>query len=127
MKSKLILLTLMLSSLMNMNPSRIKRIKEGILEIVPVKNLKTEDENAMIFNNRHLLPLTKRPILRVENFSYEKLLQKNYDLMELDEKTQRDFERAVKQYKGNNFAVIIDGEIVSTPRIKELKKERESV
>jgi len=127
MKSKLILLTLMLSSLMNMNPSRIKRIKEGTLEIVPVKNLKTEDENAMIFNNRHLLPLTKRPILRVENFSYEKLLQKNYDLMELDEKTQRDFERAVKQYKGNNFAVIIDGEIVSTPRIKELKKERESV
>ena len=89
MKSKLILLTLLFSSLMNMNPSKIKRIKEGTLEIVPVKNLKTEDENALVFNNRHLLPLTKKPILRVENFSYEKLLSKKTDLIKLDEKTQR--------------------------------------
>ncbi|OFZ51287.1 MAG: hypothetical protein A2381_01645 [Bdellovibrionales bacterium RIFOXYB1_FULL_37_110] len=123
MKSKLILLTLLFSSLMNMNPSKIKRIKEGTLEIVPVKNLKTEDENALVFNNRHLLPLTKKPILRVENFSYEKLLSKKTDLIKLDEKTQRDFERGIKQYKGNNFAVIINGEIVSTPRIKEPKKD----
>ena len=125
MKSKLILLTLLLSSLMNMNPAKVRKIKEGTLEIVPVKNLKTEDENAMVFNNRHLQALTKRPILRVENFSYEKLLKNRDDLLKLDEKTQRDFERAIKQYKGNNFAVIIDGEIVSTPRFKESKIGKE--
>ena len=125
MKSKLILLTLLLSSLMNMNPAKVRKIKEGTLEIVPVKNLKTEDENAMVFNNRHLQALTKRPILRVENFSYEKLLKNRDDLLKLDEKTQRDFERAIKQCKGNNFAVIIDGEIVSTPRIKESKIGKE--
>jgi len=126
-KSKLILLTLMLSALVNMNPAKVKKIKEGTLEIVPVKNLKTEDENAMIFNNRHLLPLTKKPILTVENFSYEKLLKNREGVLALDEKAQRDFERAIKHYKGNNFAVIIDGEVVSTPRIKESKIGRELV
>lgn len=115
MKAKLMLLSLILS-VINMNPARAKAVEEGTLEIVPVKNLKTEQEASLKYNNKSLQPLTKRPILTVENFSYTK---RAIGSIELDEKESKDFERAAKKFKGNNFAVVFNGEVVAMPKIKK--------
>lgn len=124
MKAKLMLLTLLLTTLTNMNPAKARRLGEGTLEIIPVKNLKTEDESAMVFNNKHLKPLTKEPILTIERFSYKQVASEARGLssIRMDEKAEKDFAKAAKKYKGGNFAVIMNGEVIATPKFKHPNK-----
>ncbi len=128
MSKKVVVLSLMTSALMNISNSFIEKFKstsnvqlsEQKLELIPVKYTEKSSKHSLEFKNSSLLPLTRKPVVSVEGFKYQGFTDDKLGLrVFLDDKATKEIASASKRYPNQRLALILDGKVISTPRVVE--------
>ena len=128
MRKKVVVLSLMTSAVMNISNSFIEKFKntssvqlsEQKLELIPVKYTEKNSKHSLEYKNSSLLPLTRKPVVSVEGFKYQGFSDDKVGLqLFLDDKSSKAIAHASKKYPNQRLALILDGKVISTPRVVE--------
>ncbi|MBL6992122.1 MAG: hypothetical protein ISR65_20225 [Bacteriovoracaceae bacterium] len=134
MKTKVLILSLVTSTLMNVtsglaknfkNAKQMQSSKDKKVEFYPVKYTKTKNKNkdCMDYNGACLMQLSKKPVVVLENFMYQAFVNNKAGIkLYLDDRTSKDLQKATKKYLNTNLALVMDGKVVNVPSVKEIIK-----
>jgi preprotein translocase subunit SecD len=126
MSKKVVVLSLMTSAVLNLSNSFIEKFKntsnvqlsEQRLELIPVKYTDKSSKHSLEFKNSSLLPLTRKPVVSVDGFKYQGFSDDKLGLrVFLDDKATKEISTASKKYPNQRLAVVLDGKVISTPRV----------
>ena len=128
MSKKVVVLSLMTSALINVSNGFIEKfnntsslqVSEQKFELIPVKYTEKSSKHSLEYKNSSLLPLTRKPVVSVEGFKYQGFTDDKLGLrVFFDEKTSKDIAAASKRYPNQRLALVLDGKVISTPRVIE--------
>jgi preprotein translocase subunit SecD len=96
------------------------QVSEQKFELIPVKYTEKSSKHSLDFKNSSLLPLTRKPVVSVTGFKYQGFTDDKLGLrVFFDEKTSKDIAAASKKYPNQRLALVLDGKVISTPRVVE--------
>lgn len=128
MKTKGLILFFLATSLININSTFAKAYKElgkrknsggKVFELYPVKVSGRKTADCFDDEGRCLLPLTKKPVAKLENFQYHTLNDQIGINFEVDEKTHKSLQDIYKKYQNQRIAIVYEGKVLSAPVLKE--------
>lgn len=123
MSKKVILVSLVTSAFMNLSHGLVEKFKSTTvlsdssqkLEIIPVKFTDKDSKHCLNFKNTKLLPLSRRPIVSVEGFQYQGVVDEKLGLKFLvDDHISKDIS---KKYMHQQLAIVLNGKVISTSRL----------
>jgi preprotein translocase subunit SecD len=132
MKKRILLLSAVTSIFMNLSNAEVsdfknqsrKKAKDIRFDLYPTKISKVKKKDCWQFENECLLPLTKKPVLTLENFEYQKVDGKDAGIQVfLDKKSAKSLMKVSKDYLNNRLAFVHNGEILYAPVVKSILED----
>ncbi len=128
MKPKAIILSFVASAITSLPvgyasilQSKKLKAKDVKLEFYPVKHSKTDLKDGLELNGESYLKITKKPVLILEDFSYEPHINTNAGIkMLLDKKNATALEKTTRKYGNTKLALVHNGEVLTTQNMKNI-------
>lgn len=133
MNTKTLMMSLVTSALMQLPTSfateflketdQQKVVINKKFEFYPVKVTKKETQETWELNGQYLLPLTKTPVAKFENFSYKPVVQETPGLeIQIDQRSAGALEKATQKYLNFKLAIVYNGQVLLAPTVKSIIK-----
>lgn len=130
MKTKSVLITVLFNLFVGIGSEQGKALAsdlnktytndKNVVEFVPVKVAKENEQQAYCYNQSLYLPLEKKS-LKIQEFQFQKFADKKLGVkFDLSEKEAKGLQKLSQKYKNHKLAVLVNGKVVSVPSLKNV-------